>query len=89
MLIKEDCASLVTHLAEIAMMVVQAPAQNVAPKMTESCYFCIRVSARLFVQVVFLEKQQAKNANLVMQPAAVVLVLHHLSACLAVRDFLR
>ena len=48
----------------------------------------MEVSVRLLVLVVSLETKTAKNANLVIQLAAVVLVLHHLSACPVVRDIL-
>jgi len=82
-----DNASLVIHHVITAMMGVQAHAQNAELKVTDRCCFCTRVSARLLVPVASLEKTAVKNANLVMQLAAVVLVLHHLSASLVVRGF--
>lgn len=85
MLMQEDSARVVIHHAVTVMMGVQAPAHNVEPKMIDKCYFYTRANARLLVQVVSLEKQAAKNANLAMQPAVAVLVLHHLSASLALR----
>jgi len=87
LLMQVDNASLVIHHVITAMMGVQAHAQNAELKVTDRCCFCTRVSARLLVPVASLEKTAVKNANLVMQLAAVVLVLHHLSASLVVRGF--
>ena len=86
MLMQENNASLVIHHVVTAMVGVPAPAQNAGAKMTDSCYFYTRVSARLLVQMAFLEKLVARNANLVMPLVAAVLVLCHLSARLAVRE---
>ena len=86
MLMQVDNASLVIHHAVTAMMGVPARAQNAGPKMTDSCYFCTRVSARLLVQMAFMVKLVARNVNLVMPPVAAVLVLCHLSARLVVRE---
>lgn len=46
------------------------------------------VSVRLPVQVVSLETKTSKNASLVIQLAAAVLVLHLLGVCPVVRDIL-
>lgn len=86
MLIQQGSASLVIHLAKIAMMGVQAHAQNAEPKMTISCYFCTRVNARLLVQVVSMETQVARSVNHAMPLVEAVLVLLHLSAHLVVRE---
>ena len=83
---QKDYATLVTHLAKIAMKAVQVPAQNVQPKITRG-YFYTRVNARLLVQVVSSKKQQVKSVNLVIQPVTVALVRPHRSACPVVRGF--
>lgn len=81
-----DNASLVIPRATNVTLGVQAPAQNVLLKMKSRYYFCMAVSVRLLVQVVSLETKTKKNADLVIQLAAVVLAHHQLSACPVVRD---
>lgn len=86
MLIPMGSVSFVIRHALPAMVGVQAHAQNVELKITISCYFCIRVSARPLVRVPSMETPATRNANLVMPLAAAVLGLHHLSARLVVRE---
>lgn len=86
MLIQMNSASLVIHHAATAMMTVQVHAPHVELKMTNSCCSCTRVSAWHPVRVASLQTLETMNANIVMAPAAAVLVLHHLSASLVIRE---
>lgn len=70
-----DSANPVTLLVINVMEVVKGPAQNVVLKMYIKYYFCMVVSVRLLVQVVSLETKTSKNASLVIQLVAAVLVL--------------
>lgn len=81
-----NSATLVIHHAATAMMTVQVHAPHVELKMTNSCCSCTRVSAWHPVRVASLQTLETMNANFVMAPVEVVLVLHHLSASLVIRE---
>lgn len=83
-----DSASLVTPLVINVMLVVQAPAQNVALKMFSRNYFCMQESVRHLAQVDSMGIKTTGNVNLAFHLAAVVLVLQYLIVCLVVRDTL-
>lgn len=84
--IQMNSVSLVIHHAATAMVTVQVHAQRVELKMANSCCSCTRVSAWPLAQVPSLQTQETMNANFVMPAAAAVLVLHHLSASLVIRE---
>ena len=86
LLIQMNSATLVIHHAATAMMTVQVHAPHVELKMTNSCCSCTRVSAWHPVRVASLQTLETMNANFVMAPVEVVLVLHHLSASLVIRE---
>ena len=86
LLIQMKSASLVIHHAATALMTVQVHAPHVELKMTNSCCSCTRVSAWHPVRVASLQTLETMNAKFVMAHVEAVLVLHHLSASLVIRE---